>query len=52
MSQTVWKRIYQRVFHVVHLEYLRYAPGWPEGMDVWVVGGHQHTPVNDPHVVL
>ena len=52
MSQTVRKRIDQRVFLVVHLEYLRYAPGWPEGAGMRVVEGHQHTPVNDPHLVL
>lgn len=26
---------------------------WPgRGHGIWVVEGHQHTPVNDPHVVL
>lgn len=54
MSQTVRKRIDQCVFLVLHLEHLRYAPGRPEGagMGIWVVEGHQHTPVNDPHLVL
>jgi hypothetical protein len=49
MSQTVRERIDQHVFLVARLEDLcmRLA-----GRRVWVVGGHQHTPVNDPHVVL
>jgi len=48
MSQTVWKSVHQRVFLLIveSISWMRLAGGCMGG------GGYQHTPVNDPHLVL